>query len=680
MSATSQRILVCNCEKTMQVDGRAIGRALGGADLPVHTHLCRSQIGTFEGAMEGEAPVVVACTQESPLFAEIAEEKGREVSAFVNIREMAGWTADKASIAPKMAALIGAASLPIAPARLRAIESDGLCLVTGRGQAALDAAALLNRTLSVTLLLTDADDILLPEVLDFPVFRGRVVSATGTLGGFDIVVDDYAAMLPSSRGEPQFALPRNGAKSSCSVLFDMSGNAPLFARPTGRDGYFRADPADPAAVMRGLFDASGYEGEFEKPIYVSYDASICAHERSKKTGCTKCIDNCPPSAISPDGDNILIDTAICGGCGNCAAHCPTGAVSYDYPARAQSIERVQTLARTYLAAGGEAPVLMVHEREHGASLINAMARFGRGLPANVIPLEMHSTTALGHDLIVAALAAGFRLLVVLVDPRKAGELHALHEEIALTEALLAGLGHAPDRVRIIAERDPEIVETLLYDRQEAAEIARTAFAPVGGKREVARAGIAIAAAAGSGPADDLIRLPASAPYGNILVDKERCTLCMACVSACPADALRDTPGKPELRFVEAACVQCGICSATCPETAITLDPRYNLAPTVMQPVTLNEDEPAECTCCGKPFAARGMLDRVRETLGGKHWMFKTEERVALLSMCESCRLEALAADGGDPFAIAQRPKVRTTDDYLEAGRRGLTVDDFLTTD
>ena len=49
-------------------------------------------------------------------------------------------------------------------------------------------------------------------------------------------------------------------------------------------------------------------------------------------------------------------------------------------------------------------------------------------------------------------------------------------------------------------------------------------------------------------------------------------------------------------------------------------------------------------------------------------------------MCESCRLEALAADGGDPFAIAQRPKVRTTDDYLEAGRRGLTVDDFLTTD
>ncbi|WP_206452900.1 4Fe-4S binding protein [Aurantimonas marina] len=679
MSATSKRFLICNCEKSMKMDGKAIARATGETGLTVHTNLCRGQIGVFEGAVAAGDEIVVACTQESPLFAEVAEEAGREVAAFVNIRETAGWTTDKATTAPKMAALLAAASLPIKPARLRTISSDGLCLVMGEGQAAFDAAAMLNRTLSVTLLLTGADDILLPAVLDFPVFRGKVSMAHGSLGAFDVVVDGYAAMLPSSRGEPQFGLARDGARSTCSVLFDMTGDAPLFARPAGRDGYFRADPGDPAAVMRAVFEASAYEGEFEKPIYVSYDAAICAHERSKKTGCTKCIDNCPPSAITPAGDEVLIDADICGGCGNCAAHCPTGAVSYDYPVRAQLVERVQTLAQTYLAAGGKSPVLLIHDRTRGAPLINAMARLGRGLPANVIPLELHSTTGIGHDLMASALAAGFRSLVVLVDPRKTGELNALNEEVALLDALTGGMALGANRVLILDASDPDIVESTLYEFEPAPEIARTAFAPVGGKREVARAAIAILAKAGQAESD-LIRLPESAPYGSINVDKQRCTLCMACVSACPADALRDNPDKPQLRFVEAACVQCGICAATCPETAISLEARYNFAPTVMQPVTLNEDEPAECIRCGTPFAARGMLDKVKEKLGGTHWMFQSEERVALLQMCENCRLEALAADGGDPFAIAHRSRIRTTDDYLEAGKRGLSIDDFFRED
>ncbi|HEY9055679.1 MAG TPA: 4Fe-4S binding protein [Aurantimonas sp.] len=679
MSATSKRFLICNCEKSMKMDGKAIARAIGETGLTVHTNLCRGQIGVFEGAVAAGDEIVVACTQESPLFAEVAEEAGREVAAFVNIRETAGWTTDKTTTAPKMAALLAAASLPIKPARLRTISSDGLCLVMGEGQAAFDAAAMLNRTLSVTLLLTGADDILLPAVLDFPVFRGKVSMAHGSLGAFDVVVDGYAAMLPSSRGEPQFGLARDGARSTCSVLFDMTGDAALFPRPAGRDGYFRADPGDPAAVMRAVFEASVYEGEFEKPIYVSYDASICAHERSKKTGCTKCIDNCPPSAITPAGDEVLIDADICGGCGNCAAHCPTGAVSYDYPVRAQLVERVQTLAQTYLAAGGKAPALLLHDRQHGAPLINAMARLGRGLPANVIPLELHSSTGVGHDLMASALAAGFRSLVVLVDPRKTGELNALNEEVALLDALTGGMALGANRVLILDASDPDIVESTLYEFEPAPEIARTAFAPVGGKREVARAAIAILAKAGHAQSD-LIRLPESAPYGSINVDKQRCTLCMACVSACPADALRDNPDKPQLRFVEAACVQCGICAATCPETAISLEARYNFAPTVMQPVTLNEDEPAECIRCGTPFAARGMLDKVKEKLGGTHWMFQSEERVALLQMCENCRLEALAADGGDPFAIAHRSRIRTTDDYLEAGKRGLSIDDFFRED
>ena len=58
----------------------------------------------------------------------------------------------------------------------------------------------------------------------------------------------------------------------------------------GRDGYVRADPAYPAPVTEAMFKITDLVGEFEKPIYVSYDADICAHSRSGKIGCRNCID------------------------------------------------------------------------------------------------------------------------------------------------------------------------------------------------------------------------------------------------------------------------------------------------------------------------------------------------------------------------------------------------------
>jgi ferredoxin len=677
MPGKNKQILICNCENTMRVEGDAIGRALGENPLIVRKNLCRSEISQFESALDAGQPICVACTQESPLFSEIAAEREREDPLYVNIREMAGWTADKRDATPKIAALLASASLEsAAPTRSKAIVSDGLCLVYGSGQAAFDAARLLNGRLSVTLVLKDASGIVLPPVLDIPVFSGTVNHAAGTLGSFEIAVDGYAAMLPSSRGNLQFAMRRDGAKSKCSVIVDLSGDAPLFPRSEGRDGYFRADPGDPVAISSTLFKAGDYVGEFEKPIYVTYDAALCAHARSQKTGCTKCIDNCPTGAIQPSGDNIEINTAICGGCGNCAAHCPTGAAQYQYPRSGDLISKIQTLASVYLEAGGTEPVLLLHDGEHGLQTINIMARFMRGLPANVIPLEMHSVTALGHETIIATLLAGFRNIVVVADPKKLDEIYTLEQEINLVDALLEGLEITANRISMLKEIDPEIVEKHLWRLALAPQIARKSFTPVGNKREVARAAIGLLANV-SPSATELIPLPQSAPYGQVVVDTEACTLCMACVSACPTDAMRDTPETPELRFVENACVQCGLCKKTCPENAITLETRLNLTPTAMQAVTLYSEEPFECTRCGKPFVSRSMIERVAEKLGGKHWMFESDERIALLKMCDSCRLEVLAEKDDDPFAIAARPRTRTTDDYVAAEKSGLSIDDFI---
>jgi ferredoxin len=176
-------------------------------------------------------------------------------------------------------------------------------------------------------------------------------------------------------------------------------------------------------------------------------------------------------------------------------------------------------------------------------------------------------------------------------------------------------------------------------------------------------------------------LPAGAPYGGLKVDVEACTLCMACVSACPADALLDNPERPQLRFIEAACVQCGLCRNTCPETAIALDPRFDPA-APMQPIVVKEEAPFECIRCGKPFASPSTIRRITERLAGKHWMFETDARVQLIQMCDDCRLQAQAemSAADNPFAAHPRPRIRTTDDYLEADKEGLTVEDFLKKD
>src|SRR5512133_749754 len=64
--------LICDCNKTMPLQEKTLGAALG-ENLTLHSGLCRREAGEFQRAIRGVGDVVVACTQEKRLFAEIAE-------------------------------------------------------------------------------------------------------------------------------------------------------------------------------------------------------------------------------------------------------------------------------------------------------------------------------------------------------------------------------------------------------------------------------------------------------------------------------------------------------------------------------------------------------------------------------------------------------------------------------
>ena len=169
-----------------------------------------------------------------------------------------------------------------------------------------------------------------------------------------------------------------------------------------------------------------------------------------------------------------------------ARYARPGAVSYAYPGRQDLLARIQTLATTYRAAGGERPVLLLHDESHGAGLIAMTARFGRGLPVNVIPLSLYSVFQVGHEIFASAFANGFERVVVAAPPDKAHDLPALESQVGLMRVFLSNLGYGDDRIAVVVEREPDKLEEFLYGPPALEPIAPRAFAAVGGKRDIAR--------------------------------------------------------------------------------------------------------------------------------------------------------------------------------------------------
>ncbi len=565
---------------------------------------------------------------------------------------------------PQRAALHAVAAEPTPEIALVSLDSQGVTLIYGRDEAAIEAAALLADHLDITVLIARPKDLRLPRDTGFPVVQGIVKSAKGHLGNFEIVVDDYAQALPSPRGPLAFGLARDGAVSHCDLILDLSGGAPLFSAPELRDGYLRANPDDPAAMLRAVLKARDLTGTFDKPRYITFTEELCAHSRSRIVGCHRCLDLCPAGAITPNGDHVLIDAKICAGCGQCAAACPTGAASYALPAADALMRKLRVLLATYREAGGKNPVVLVHDGSHGADLIDALARYGDGLPAHVLSLAVNEVTQVGLEAIAAAFAYGAGAVRFLLRGRPRHDVTGLRNTIALAEPILAGLDFGAGRVATIEIDDPDALGEALRAIALLPPAPRPAsFAPVGGKREVMLLALRELQRAAPTPVD-LVALPAGAPFGAIEIDVEGCTLCLACVSACPTGALSADTERPMLRFAEDACVQCGLCKATCPEKVISLRPQIDFRAATAAARVLKEESPFECIRCGKPFGVRSTIERVSAKLEGKHWMYKdSAQRLDVIKMCEDCRVAVMAEQDFDPHG-KPRPPVRTTEDYL----------------
>ena len=418
---------------------------------------------------------------------------------------------------------------------------------------------------------------------------------------------------------------QGAAEERFDLVLDLC-DPPLTRAELPPPGY-QAPGSETSAQDAALETLRDLVGEFEKPRYFEYDPSICAHGMKGTTACRRCIDACPAEAITSLVDRIRVEPNLCQGGGVCASACPTGAITYVYPPVADLLRRVRRLLAGYREAGGDNPVLLIHDTGEGAEPARALTE-GAG---QVLPLPVDEVASLGLEAWFSALAYGARSVRLLGTHRvPESARRELGEQLGFARALLAGLGY-PERAVDWLGQGPHALDPVM------PALAPAGFAAAGDKRQIFFAAVdhLYAEAPGAHP---LAELPAGAPFGTAAVDAKACTLCLACVTVCPGKALLDGHDLPQLRFIEANCVQCGLCTRSCPEDAIWISPRLLFdAQARGRPRVLREDSPFHCVSCGKPFATTAVIGRMQLRLAG-HSMYQDPKARRRLLMCGDCRV------------------------------------------
>ncbi|NCA00331.1 MAG: 4Fe-4S dicluster domain-containing protein, partial [Betaproteobacteria bacterium] len=356
--------------------------------------------------------------------------------------------------------------------------------------------------------------------------------------------------------------------------------------------------------------------------------------------------------------------------GACTTVCPTGALTYAYPSAQEQGLKIKTLLSTYHAAGGKEAVLMLHSQEAGLQLVEELGRaaqlkLAKGLPSHVIPMSLWHTASLGLEVWLTAVAYGAHQVLVLCTNEEAPQyLEGLEAQMAVAQSLLTGLGYEGVHFQMVRAKNALDLDSSLQTHVAAKAqakfkhpvphvLAKYAVAPE--KRstlELALDHLSEHAPTALQANHSAIALPAASPLGALKVNADTCTLCLSCVSACPASALQDNPDLPQLRFIEKNCVQCGLCATTCPEDAIELVPRFLRTPERKQAQVLNQSQPYGCVKCGKPFGTLKAIEAMLGKLAG-HSMFQGAA-LERLKMCGDCRVIDIYSNS-DEAKIANLP-------------------------
>src|SRR5258707_14705069 len=125
------------------------------------------------------------------------------------------------------------------------------------------------------------------------------------------------------------------------------------------------------------------------------------------------------------------------------------------------MRRLRTLLQTYHKAGGSDAIVLFHDGEHGEEIIDALARFGAGLPANVLPLRINEVTQLGPEIIAAVFAYGGSGAAIMTRARPRHDISGLRRPVEMADTIISPLGFGAGLVGSIETNDPDQLRAML---------------------------------------------------------------------------------------------------------------------------------------------------------------------------------------------------------------------------
>lgn len=518
-------------------------------------------------------------------------------------------------------AVLEAGYVAVEPVELIEFDSAGKCLLIGP---AVQLQALIPRLSSLELYCYATDKAGLEAADAVTIIRQPLQDLSGWLGAFKALFADSTL--------------------SVDMVLDL-GDKPMIGTKVPPLGYF-APGGDEQVLVEALQQLPELVGGFDKPRFFNYNADICAHSRRGIQACTNCIDACPAEAVFSSGQDLInVNPSLCQGCGSCTVVCPSGAISYALPTLDVSINRLRRMLQTFAEHSELTPHLLIHDESQAQTMLES---YHYALPEQMVPFSIEEIGALGMAFWLSALAFGVgRITVWDAQTHPDHDWQELQSSIDESNHLIAALGYGEARIHWIQTRQFDVLQQWLDKKTEAMPVIPARFAGVDDKRRMIT--MALTHLHQQAPAPEReTPLSSTAAFGEILVDKQACTLCMSCVSVCPVGALVDGVDKPQLNFIEDLCVQCGMCETACPEDAIDLKPRYLFErDEARQKRVLNEEPVFHCIGCHKPFATQKMIDTMIAKLGD-HPMFQGAA-LERLKMCEDCRVKAMFKDSQGPM-------------------------------
>ncbi len=517
--------------------------------------------------------------------------------------------------------------------RFVSYESRGCILLAGPPAPVLELANRLRQHLQVVAVIDGAKPM--ARYLGMTVLTGRVRSLHGYLGRFSAQAQSLDKRSDEGPDAARIDLATRSSNEDgfFDVVIDLS-ETPLIDRELPPPGYFRPTDADGYQAMIDAIPT--LLGETRKRKYFEFLPGRCIHRRQQVAGCDRCLQVCPAQAIVPAEHTIEVDPYLCQGCGSCTLVCPTGALIYVDPALSDIADRISRTLHAFRSAQGVDAWLGLHAGDPEL-LLNWARRCG----ITLLPLAVPSVTALGLEPWLLAIALGASGVAVFIDDTvPATTVTTLRRQFELTREILEALGHPQERLWLLDSKSIDTHDGDIADVDGIKDSPPWSYDPAlpDPRERLLSLFKRLSAAGDRDPSPKPKDLAQWANFGRVTVDNNACTMCLACVSLCPTDALHASDDRSELRFHTAACVQCGLCEHGCPENAIRRQPQFDVQSLLRrEPVVLNRTKLATCSECGRPFMPATLLAAAAKRISGDSATVRHAK--AMLNVCPACRAD-----------------------------------------